>query len=184
LRAAGRAVMIGASFVEQGCFNALQGLAGGRLVWIEAGTGGERSDEILARFETDVLDVEPQLVLIDSGGNDVLQGASAATVIANNTEMYEMAEAAGIKIMVATMQSLGGTANYTEADEIVRVALNNFESSTGYPCFNYDQAMGNGASPPAVNPAYDVGDGLHLNAAGKKACGELAFIQLFGGRAW
>ncbi|MGD8237894.1 MAG: GDSL-type esterase/lipase family protein [Armatimonadota bacterium] len=61
------------SFVArlQEALNRKPGPRGERVVVVNAGVGGENSAEGLARIETDVVDREPTLVLIEFGLNDV-----------------------------------------------------------------------------------------------------------------
>lgn len=177
----GRAVALGASFVEQDNFAHLQGLMGGRRLWIEKGVGGERSDQISARLTADVLDLDPLLVLIDSGMNDVIQGVAAATIQATNQAMYEACDAAGIEVVICTMQPWANYSGYNATEEAVRVAMNDWVKTRGRPYFDYDLAIGDRASPPALRSNYDSGDGIHTNVAGRVAVSAACFRQAFGG---
>src|SRR3989442_5861562 len=47
---------------------------------LNRGVNGERSDQIRARFQRDVVDARPDAVVIVAGVNDVYQGRSAASV--------------------------------------------------------------------------------------------------------
>ena len=54
------------------------------------GVNGERSDQIAARFDRDVLTANPQFVVIIAGVNDVYQGRSAelAALMRRSLERY------------------------------------------------------------------------------------------------
>ncbi len=88
---------------------------------VPAGISGHKSDQMLARLETDVLSKKPQWMTLSCGVNDVWHGAKGvplddemaktgydATVAArgtykkNITEILEKASAAGIKPVVLT----------------------------------------------------------------------------------
>ena len=58
---------------------------------LNRGVNGERSDQILARFERDVIAAKPRAVVIIAGVNDVYQGRSAEHVIDQLRWMYDRA---------------------------------------------------------------------------------------------
>jgi lysophospholipase L1-like esterase len=65
---------------------------------VNCGVNGERSDEIRARFERDVVAAAPRAVVIIAGVNDVYQGRTVEDVTAHLAAMY--ARAAGVRIPV------------------------------------------------------------------------------------
>ena len=69
------------------------------------GVGGNTTAQMLARFDTDILDLDPLpgWVLIEPGPNDAGAGVSAATTIANLTGMITRARLAGIRVILATV---------------------------------------------------------------------------------
>ena len=70
---------------------------------LNRGVNGERSDQIRARFERDVLANEPTAVVIIAGVNDVYQGRPAEAVARELEEMYDAARAAGIAVVAGTI---------------------------------------------------------------------------------
>jgi lysophospholipase L1-like esterase len=70
---------------------------------LNKGVNGERSDQIAARFQRDVVDERPRVVVVIAGVNDVYQGRSAAHVIEQLEGMYERAGAAGIQVVAGTI---------------------------------------------------------------------------------
>src|SRR5215210_2569926 len=58
---------------------------------VNQGVNGERSDQIRARFESDVVDQSARAVVIIAGVNDVYQGLEAQHVIDCLASMYERA---------------------------------------------------------------------------------------------
>src|SRR5437867_9516139 len=66
---------------------------------LNRGVNGERSDEIRARFDRDVLSATPTVVVIIAGVNDVYQGSAAETVQRELEAMYAAAHAAGIQVI-------------------------------------------------------------------------------------
>jgi lysophospholipase L1-like esterase len=63
---------------------------------LNRGVNGERSDEILGRFERDVLAEEPAIVVILAGVNDIYQGFAADFTTRNLSKMYSNGLKAGI----------------------------------------------------------------------------------------
>lgn len=76
-----------------------------RPAWtvLNRGVNGERSDQIRARFERDVIAVTPAVVVIIAGVNDVYQGRRADHVITQLRGMYERARQAGIRVVAGSI---------------------------------------------------------------------------------
>jgi len=70
---------------------------------LNRGINGERSDQIAARFDRDVLANAPAAVIIIAGVNDVYQGRSVDQVTANLRAMYDRAAAAGIPVIAGSI---------------------------------------------------------------------------------
>ena len=70
---------------------------------LNRGINGERSDQIRARLERDVLAVRPDAVVILAGVNDVYQGRSAESVQEQLDAMYARGRAAGIAVVAASI---------------------------------------------------------------------------------
>jgi len=76
-----------------------------RPAWrvLNRGVNGERSDQILGRFDHDVLDAKPAVAIVIAGVNDVYQGRSAESVRQNLRSIYERAAGAHIKIVAGSI---------------------------------------------------------------------------------
>lgn len=70
---------------------------------LNRGVNGERSDQIAARFDRDVVAAHPQLVVIIAGVNDVYQGRSVESVTAQLALMYAKAKAAKISVIAGSI---------------------------------------------------------------------------------
>ena len=70
---------------------------------LNRGVNGERSDEIAARFDRDVLKASPAAVIIIAGVNDVYQGRPASHVTTQLRAMYDRAATAGIPVIAGTI---------------------------------------------------------------------------------
>ena len=79
------------------------------------GIGGERSDEILARFDRHVLALQPQIVVILAGVNDLYQGASVDRVTGQLQAMYARAVAAHLRVVACTILPYDGSSPMVQA---------------------------------------------------------------------
>jgi len=70
---------------------------------LNRGVNGERTDEIAARFDRDVLSAHPRIVIILGGVNDVYQGRPVESVTRQLRAMYDRAIAAGIAVIAASI---------------------------------------------------------------------------------
>lgn len=70
---------------------------------LNMGVDGERSDQIRGRFERDVIDQQPRVVILIAGVNDVYQGREAQHVKEQLASMYERAKRAGIAVVAGTI---------------------------------------------------------------------------------
>jgi lysophospholipase L1-like esterase len=70
---------------------------------VNRGVNGERSDQIAARFDRDVLAHHPRAVVIIAGVNDVYQGRGVDHVTAQLAAMYERAALAGIPVVAGSI---------------------------------------------------------------------------------
>jgi lysophospholipase L1-like esterase len=70
---------------------------------INQGINAQRSDQIAARFEEDVIAKKPAVVVIIAGVNDVYQGRPAQHVKDQLAAMYQRARDAGIRVVAGTI---------------------------------------------------------------------------------
>lgn len=70
---------------------------------LNRGVNRERTDQIAARFERDVLAAKADLVVIIGGVNDIYDGCGAAHAIGHLEQMYERARAAGLPVVAGTI---------------------------------------------------------------------------------
>ena len=67
------------------------------------GVNGERTDQIAARFDRDVLAHRPDVLVVIAGVNDVYQGHGSDEVTKNLQAMYERAREAGIPVVAGSI---------------------------------------------------------------------------------
>jgi acyl-CoA thioesterase-1 len=70
---------------------------------LNRGVNGERTDQIRARFERDVIALSPHVVVIVAGVNDVYQERPVEHVIEQLAAMYAGASRAGIRIVAGSI---------------------------------------------------------------------------------
>jgi len=70
---------------------------------VNQGINAQRSDQIAARFEADVIAQKPAVVVIVAGVNDVYQGRPAQHVKDQLAAMYRRAHDAGIRVVAGTI---------------------------------------------------------------------------------
>jgi len=70
---------------------------------VNQGINGQRSDQIRARFDDDVVALKPAVVVIIAGVNDVYQGRPAQHVKDELASMYTRARDAGIRVIAGTI---------------------------------------------------------------------------------
>ena len=70
---------------------------------LNKGVNGERSDQIRARFDRDVVAEKPAVVVLIAGVNDVYQGRPASHIVEQLRWMYERARESGIRVVAGTI---------------------------------------------------------------------------------
>lgn len=81
-----------------------QALPGVELRVVNAGKGGETSAEMLARMEREVVALEPDLVIWQASGNEVLRGADPERFLAQMREGLRRLRAIGAEVVLMDNQ--------------------------------------------------------------------------------
>ncbi len=71
--------------------------------YVDKGVSGQRTDEMLARFGTDVLAQDPSVVVIMGGTNDLAQGYAKDVILSNIKSMAEQAAAKNMKVVLCSV---------------------------------------------------------------------------------
>ena len=138
---------------------------------LNRGVNGERSDQIAARFERDVVGPRPRVVVIIAGVNDVYQGRPAAHVTEQLKGMYERAARAGIRVVAGTIIPY----NTATPDQNARMrAINEWIRRAADTDVNVDfvDTRAAAASPQNPDRLFDSPDDLHPSAAGYRRMAE------------
>lgn len=71
--------------------------------YIDKGISGQNTTQMLARFQKDVVALNPVVVVIMGGTNDLAQGFDKETIVNNIGSMAQMAKDAGIKVVLCSV---------------------------------------------------------------------------------
>ena len=132
---------------------------------VNQGINAQRSDQIAARFEADVIAKQPRVVVIIAGVNDVYQGRPAQHVKDQLSAMYARARAAGIRVVAGTIIPY----NTATAEQNARMKeINDWIRTQGRADPGVIVADTRAAVAAADNPdkLASSPDGLHPDAAG------------------
>jgi lysophospholipase L1-like esterase len=168
-------------------FTRLQSIPGaGHLTVLNQGLGGNRvlndglGPNVLARVDRDVLAQSgAKWLIIFEGVNDIGTAAAtpaaqqqvAADLIAAFQQIIVRAHAQGIRVYGATITPFGGNTGYDDPDgnrEAARQQVNAWIRTSHQfdAVLDFDRAVRDPANPRQLNPAYDVGDHLHMTPVG------------------
>jgi lysophospholipase L1-like esterase len=151
--------------------------------YINRGIGGQTTSQMLVRFRQDVIDLQPKVVVILAGTNDIA-GNSGPTanedIEANLASMADLAKAHGIRVILSSILPVN---NYTpESKEFFAsrppariLALNNWFRDycvkNDFTYLNYFNAM---VDDKGLLKRDLANDGLHPNQAGFAVMAPLA----------
>ena len=132
---------------------------------INQGVNAQRSDQIRARFEEDVVAKKPIVVVIIAGVNDVYQGRPAEQVQSELAAMYTRAKEVGIRVVAGTIIPY----NTATPDQNARMhAINDWirAQSSSDPNIRFVDTRAAVAAPGQPDLLVSSPDGLHPDAAG------------------
>ena len=141
--------------------------------WLDVGVVGQTSSAIAARFDADVVGLQPKAVHILAGTNDVYPGWQLSDTANNLQAMVKSAKAHNIAVVIGTIPPWGPGALPAEADpspqRFQRINQLNqwiaqFAAAQGIQMVDYHALL---VGPNGENyiPALTV-DGVHPSAAG------------------
>ncbi len=143
------------------------------------GVLGELTNEMLARFDRDVLNLTPNFVIILGGTNDIGGGVPPAEVFSNLIKMYNVALKNGIETIACSIPSILG------CDSLIapRVALNEMIRTH---CVQKGLAFADvfrATADPETNRLIDKysSDGIHLSMLGYKKMADTIYEEALEG---
>jgi lysophospholipase L1-like esterase len=145
-----------------------------RRDYIEAGTSGETSAQILARFET-TLDTYPDVnaVSILCGTNDSGAAVAPSVYISNVIQMFSIARNRGLPVIICTVPPRGasGTPEQNKLITAYNILLRMYQKDYGYELAEVNSALID-VTTGLMLAAYDSGDGVHPNNLGHIQVGQ------------
>lgn len=147
---------------------------------VNAGRNGDQYANIAARLQDEVIEYVPQVCVLGYGTNDIVAGADAATILANDATLCASLAAEGIAVILCTIPPFGNAAQYTAPREAVRATVNAARAlvpANVWRVVDLSTLLTDGGTPPALAAAYDGGDGLHFSQAGYDAVGAEIFSE-------
>ena len=166
------AVIMGDSITD-GWFDADPAFFEGNRI-VGRGISGQVTAQMLVRFRRDVLDLEPQYVIILGGINDIARNLgfiSLENTLGNIASMCELAVFHGIRPILTTLLPTGripwrqGLTDVPEQIQLLNRAIRSYASENGFLLIDLADYMtdGNGVLKPSVTK-----DGIHPTMEGYK----------------
>ena len=138
------------------------------------GISGQVSAQMLLRFRKDVIDLHPDVVVINAGTNDVAENQGPFDedyTLGNIVSMAELAQFNGIAVVLTSVLPAAAfrwrPAITDAADKIaaLNARIKAYAAAKGIPYVDYYSAMVVADPSRALNPDYSK-DGVHPVAAG------------------
>jgi lysophospholipase L1-like esterase len=141
---------------------------------INKGVNGDLTEQMLARFDFDVVCLSPAIVIILGGSNDLGLGLPPREVFLNLREMYELSLGKGITPIACAVPSILGF----DAGIPPRLTLNEligeYSSKRGLRCADLFRATKDRDARLALQYS---SDGLHLNTEGYRKVADTIYEE-------
>lgn len=144
-----------------------------RIEYRNCGVGGERTDEILARFDASVTGAS--VLIVQGGINDIVQKRPVAQAAANLETMVRRGKELGLRVAVANVLPWNrgwpdGEAPIRELNELV----DKLAAEESVPVLPFYETLEDPDRPGRMRDDW-TDDGNHPSIAGYRRLGELAF---------
>lgn len=133
--------------------------------YVNRGINGQTTSQLLLRFHQDVVNLQPESVVILAGVNDVSLDAQLQEIENNYAAMAEMARANHIQVYFGSILPVAGSRSRHGSKPIVSLNqwLRDYCSKHGISYVDYWQRL---ADSKGQLPNQFSADGLHPNSAG------------------
>ena len=137
---------------------------------LNRGIGGQRSDEILRRFNSDVLAVKPDVVILLAGINDLYQGRPPEHVITHLRQLAQQATDARVRVMLCTVLPFDGMSDHVaKGIATVNDWIRDYTESHHLGYCDTFHAM---EDPEQRGTLISTDDGMHPDVDGYRRMGE------------
>ena len=134
--------------------------------YVDRGVSGQNTTQMRERFQKDIVDLNPKIAVIMGGTNDLAQGVTKQQILENLSAMAEMADAAGIKVVLCSVTPCND--NYSKLSpknkgpHIIELngMIKEYVDSKGFTYCNYWPALV-ADDQLALHPDYRLYDNLH-----------------------
>lgn len=142
--------------------------------YINRGIGGQTTPQLLLRFQSDVVDLNPKLVVIGGGVNDIAENTGLYNpdfTFNNLKSMADIASQNGIKVIIASLTPTTTIEWNTAVKDVpekianMNTKLKAYAEQKGYGYVDYYSAVI--AEDKGIKPEYRF-DLVHLNIEGYK----------------
>lgn len=136
--------------------------------YIGRGISGQTSTQMLLRFRQDVINLNPKLVVINAGTNDIAEAGGRydpQITLSNIKSMAELAESNGIKVILSSVLPAASIPWKKDVEyvadkiEILNTCIKAYANEKGFPYIDYysemkdkNRAMISGYSSDGVHP--------------------------------
>lgn len=147
--------------------------------YINRGISGQTTPQMLVRFRQDVIDLQPKVVVLLAGTNDIAENTGKTTLrdIGNNiASMSELARANGIRLVLCSVLPASDFPWHPGLEPAPKIrALNawikDYAAKNGFVYADYYSSMA--SSDGGLKPELSL-DGVHPNKAGYEIMAPLA----------
>lgn len=151
--------------------------------YINRGIGGQTTPQMLIRFKQDVVDLQPKVVVICAGTNDIAENTGPSTlkmIVDNITAMAEIAKANNIKVIIASVHPAydypwRNGLQPNEKIPALNKLLKEYSVKNNVVYLDYFEAMNDGNNGLIAAYTYD---GVHPNKKGYQVMEPLAEAAL------
>lgn len=142
---------------------------------INKGIVGELSEQMLARFDSDVIDLSPIAVIILGGSNDLGWGLAPKQVFSNLSKMYRLSLENRIAPVACTVPSILGYDEGIPPRLVLNKLLQDHCQEIGIRCVDVFRATLEQTTNRLAS-RYSC-DGLHLNSEGYRRMGAAIYDE-------
>jgi lysophospholipase L1-like esterase len=136
-----------------------------------AGIAGNRSDQMLARFDTDVAPYNPSIVTLLAGANDISQNIALSVFQDNIKQIVDKITSINAVPVLCTILPRTPSATYGARVSQWNAWLKAYALTNGIAIIDFNSIL---TDPTTGAILFDSGDGLHPSQAGYQAMGDYA----------
>ena len=144
-----------------------------RIEFRNHGVGGERTDQILARFAEATVGAD--VLVVQGGINDVVQGRPVDEAAADLRTMVHLGKAAGLGVVIAEVLPWnGGWPGAEPAIRALNALIHELADAEGVRVLPFHDTLEDPERPGRMREDWTA-DGNHPSVPGHRRLGELAF---------